>query len=215
MPSSAAMSGTATVKCGEILEEADEDPGNPDNVIDFYTGRPIAKADRDRGGNTPDFWNREHLRAKSHGFPGESQHAFTDAHHLRAADKSVNAARGDLDFDEGGQAHNECTACRFDADSWDPGPSRRGDVARSLLYMDLRYDDSDSGTPDLELVDHTTSIGERHLGHLCTLLVWHEEDPLDGTERRRKDVIFAWQGKRNPFIDHPEWVQSIWADGCA
>jgi hypothetical protein len=42
----------------EILEEADEDPGNPDNVIDFCTGRPIAKADRDRGGNTPDAWIR-------------------------------------------------------------------------------------------------------------------------------------------------------------
>jgi hypothetical protein len=56
-----------------------------------------------RGGNTPDFWNREHLWAKSHGFPGESQHAFTDAHHLRAADKSVNGDRGNLDFDEGGR----------------------------------------------------------------------------------------------------------------
>jgi Endonuclease I len=66
--------------------------------------------------------------------------------HLRAADKSVNADRGDLDFDEGGQAHNECTTCQFDADSWDPGPSRRGDVARALLYIHLRYDGSDSGT---------------------------------------------------------------------
>jgi uncharacterized protein len=81
-----------------------------------------------------------------------------------AADKSVNGDRGDLDFDEGGQAHNACTACRFDADSWDPGPSRRGDVARALLYMDLRYDGSDGGTPDLELVDRRTSIGERHSG---------------------------------------------------
>jgi endonuclease I len=148
----------------QILEEADEDPANPNNVVGFYTGRSIPKADRDRGGNTPDAWNREHLWAKSHGFPSESQHAFTDAHHLRAADKSVNGDRGDLDFDEGGQAHNACTACRFDADSWDPGPSRRGDVARALLYMDLRYDGSDGGTPDLELVDRRTSIGERHSG---------------------------------------------------
>ena len=198
----------------EILEEADEDPANPSNVIDFYTGRSIPKAQRDQGGNTPDFWNREHLWAKSHGFPGESQHAFTDAHHLRAADKSVNGDRGNLDFDEGGQAHDECGACPFDADSWDPGPARRGDVARALLYMDLRYDGSDGGTPDLELVERTTSIGERHFGHLCTLLVWHEEDLVDDAERRRNDIVFSWQGNRNPFVDHHEWVQSIWGDGC-
>jgi endonuclease I len=87
-------------------------------------------------------------------------------------------------------------------------------VARALLYMDLRYDGSDGGTPDLELVDRTTSIGDRHLGHLCALLVWHEEDLVDDAERRRNDVIFAWQGNRNPFVDHPEWAQSVWSDGC-
>ena len=43
---------------------------------------------------------------------------------------------------------------------------------------------------------------------------WHE-DLVDEAERRRNDVIFAWQGNRNPFIDHPEWVQRIWGDGCA
>ena len=61
--------------------------------------------------------------------------------------------------------------------------------------MDLRYDGSDSGTPDLELLDRTTSIGERHFGHLCTLLVWHEEDLVDDAERRRNDVIFALAGQ--------------------
>jgi hypothetical protein len=54
--------------------------------------------------------------------------------------------------------------------------------------MDLRYDGSDGGTPDLELVDRTTSIGERHFGYLCTLLVWHE-DLVDDAERRRNGVI--------------------------
>jgi uncharacterized protein len=56
----------------------------------------------------------------------------------------------------------------------------------------------------LRSADHTTSIGERHLGRLCTLLLWHEEDPVDATERQRNDVIFAWQDNRNPFVDHPE-----------
>jgi len=73
----------------------------------------------------------------------------------------------------------------------------------ALLYMDLPYDGSDGGTPDLELVDCTTSIGELHSGHLCTLLVWHEEDVVNDAERRRNDGVFAWQGNRNPFIDLP------------
>ena len=61
--------------------------------------------------------------------------------------------------------------------------------------MDLRYDGSDGGTPDLELVDRTTAIGERHLGHLCQLVVWHGEDLVDDAERRRNDVVFAWPGR--------------------
>jgi hypothetical protein len=51
-------------------------------------------------------------------------------------------------------------------------------------------------------------VTSRHLGHLCTLLLWQEEDVVDDAERRRNDVIFAWQGNRNPVVDHPEWVQS-------
>lgn len=30
-------------------------------------------------------------------------------------------------------------------------------------------------------------------------------------KQRRNQVIHdSWQGNRNPFIDHPEWVASIW-----
>ena len=79
--------------------------------------------------------------------------------------------------------------------------------------MDLRYDGS-GGTPDLELVDRATAIGERHSGLLCQLLVWDEQDPVEDAERRRNDVIFAWQGNRNPFVDHPEWARSIWGGEC-
>ena len=80
--------------------------------------------------------------------------------------------------------------------------------------MDLRYDGSDGGTPHLELVDRSTAIGEQHFGHLCQLVVWHEQDPVDDAERRRKDVIFAWQDNRNPFVDDPEWVHSVFGDQC-
>ena len=85
-----------------ILEEADEDPSNPANVIAFYTGRPIPKTRRDRGGSDQDAWNREHIWSKSKGFPNRGQDAHTDAHHIRAADKSVNTDRSNNDFADGG-----------------------------------------------------------------------------------------------------------------
>ena len=39
---------------------------------------------------------------------------------------------------------------------------------------------------------------------------WYEQDPVDDWERQRNDVIQKWQGNRNPFIDHPDWVNTIW-----
>jgi endonuclease I len=52
---------------------------------------------------------------------------------------------------------------------------------------------------------------EPNLGKLSTLLEWHKQDPVDNWERRRNDIIFKkYQGNRNPFIDHPEFVEKIW-----
>ncbi len=198
----------------DILMEADRDPADPNLIVDFYSGRRIPITDRDQGGNTPDFWNREHVWPNSHGFPNRDQHAFTDAHHLRASDKSINGDRGNRDFDGAGQAHDECSLCRIDDDSWEPPDAVKGDVARMLFYMAVRYDGTDGGTPDLELVDRTTQGSEPRLGHLCTLTVWHELDPVSATEQARNDVIFRWQDNRNPFIDHPEWVAVIWGGAC-
>ncbi|MCF5932996.1 endonuclease, partial [Xanthomonas perforans] len=39
-----------------------------------------------------------------------------------------------------------------------------------------------------------------------TLLAWHQADPPDDAERARNEVIFSFQGNRNPFVDHPEWA---------
>jgi serine protease len=87
----------------EALKYTDEDPANTANVILLYTGRSQAKT-YNAGANSsdPDAWNREHVWAKSHGFPDEGQWAHTDIHHLRPADVSVNSTRGNKDFDWGG-----------------------------------------------------------------------------------------------------------------
>jgi endonuclease I len=203
-----------------MIADLDQDPENPGNVIDLYTGRSIPVLRRDCGYNDDDAWNREHVWAKSHGFPREQQHGYTDINHLRAADKSVNRDRSNYDFKMGGNEHDECTGCSLDsaAATWEPPDRVKGRIARMLMYMDVRYegnDESDDGMPDLVLVDTSTKgLKEPTIGYLPDLLDWHCKFPVSDTERRRNDKVHSWQGNRNPFIDHPEYVESIWNHTC-
>ncbi|MEQ8354645.1 MAG: endonuclease [Kiloniellaceae bacterium] len=198
-----------------ILKEADEDPANSANIVAFYTGRSIPKSRQDTGSGDQDSWNREHTWPKSKGFPSKGQDAHTDAHHIRPADRSVNTDRSNNDYANGGEPDDECTGCREGDGTWEPPDAVKGDAARMMFYLVVRYEGNDqSGTPDLELVDRLTHTGEPHLGKLCTLVAWHGFDPVSADERRRNDVIQSWQGNRNPFIDHPEFVQAIWGEEC-
>jgi len=191
-----------------ILRETDEDPDNPNNVILLYTGRSQPKS---TFGGGADDWNREHVWAKSHGDFGNNPPAGPDAHHIRPTDASVNSSRGNLDFDNGGQQHNEAPGCYFDDDSWEPRDEVKGDVARMIFYMDVRYDGSD-GVSDLEVIDEVDTYPNAEHGKLSTLLEWHLQDLPDDFELNRNEVIYGYQENRNPFIDHPEFATAIWGD---
>jgi endonuclease I len=194
----------------DILKESDRDPNNPDNVILIYTGWSVEAGLPGEEYDNGNGWSREHVWAKSHGFPSESQDAYRDAHHLRPCDISVNSARGTKDFDNGGSPHSEATECNTDSDSWEPRPAVKGDIARMMFYMATRYE-GENGDPDLELVDYTgTSTDTPYFGKLSTLIQWNEEDPVDDFERNRNEVVFSYQGNRNPFVDHPEYVNAIY-----
>jgi endonuclease I len=189
------------------LQDTDQDPANPNNVVLLYSGRSQAK--NTNGGNAND-WNREHVWAKSHGDFGTVTGPGTDVHHLRPEDVTVNSVRGNKDFDNGGSTVAECPGCLSDADSFDPRPAVRGDVARMIFYMAVRYDGGD-GFADLEPNDSVNNGSAPYLGKLSVLKAWSAGDPPDAFEKRRNQVIFDnWQHNRNPFIDHPEWVNSIW-----
>lgn len=194
-----------------ILRDTDEDPDNPDNVILLYTGRSQPKS---TFGGGADDWNREHVWAKSHGDFGNNPPAGTDAHHIRPTDASVNSSRGNLDFDNGGQQHNEATDCYFDDDSWEPRDEVKGDVARMIFYMAVRYDGSD-GVADLEVVDEVDTSPNAEHGKLSTLLEWHLQDLPDDFELNRNEVIYGYQENRNPFIDHPWFATAIWGNPTA
>ena len=192
-----------------ILKNTDEDPDNSSNVILIYTN--ISRAKSDFGGNLGD-WNREHVWAKSHGDFGTSAPAGTDAHHIRPSDVKVNSLRGHLDFDLGGSPVPNCPGCKRDSDSFEPPDRVKGDVARMIFYMATRYEGG-SGEPDLEVVDRVNTYPNPEHGKLSELMEWNTQDPPDDFEENRNDVIYyQYQENRNPFIDHPEYVNAIWGD---
>lgn len=210
----------------EALEITDQCSVSDSNLFLIYSMRSQSKFQRDRGtsfnyaanGYTLiDSWNREHIWPKSHGFPEERDTAYTDLHHLRPADRSINSARNtrsfdysdEMYFDNGGLAPTPCKTSKHQY-SWEPPDPVKGDIARMMFYMAVRYEGPDY---DLELVDYVVPNNNKLpiLGKLSTLLKWHELDPVDQNERKRNEIIFSrYQGNRNPFIDHPEFVNLIW-----
>jgi endonuclease I len=225
----------------DILEDADQDPGNASRILDVYRNASYAKVG---GGNSN--YNREHVWPNSYGFPndGGSNYPYTDCHNLFLCNIGYNGQRDRKPFDNGSASWVEMTTVGGGSGSY-PGNSnwrttsnspggfevwqdRRGDIARALFYMDVRYEggthQNGSAEPDLILTDtvslitnsatgNNTSVA--YMGKLSVLLQWHAQDPVDGKEMARNDAVFGYQGNRNPFVDHPEWVDCIFANQCS
>ena len=201
-------------ECWDALEVTDADPSNSGNVIGIYS-----RFSMDGPGhyNSGSGWNREHVWPQSRGNFNTSPGPGTDIHSLRACDISTNSARSNKIFDNGGSTYVDAsgvysgtTPAKSDSDSWEPGDDQKGDIARMIFYMATRYE-GENGEPDLELADNVSA--DETMGKLSTLLEWHENDPVDQVEIDRHENIYSFQGNRNPFIDHPEWVDDIWGDG--
>ncbi|OIQ29574.1 MAG: endonuclease I [Bacteroidetes bacterium MedPE-SWsnd-G2] len=195
----------------DILKEADVNPENSNQVWLVYSEEGRPKLDFQTSSINTNKWNREHTYPRSRGGfesieeddiadgvdlywttkADSLRHANSDAHGLRAADAQENSARSNLHY---GQYNGpDGTLGSF-----------KGDVARGVFFLAVRYNDLDvvSGYPDV--------VGQ--LGDLTTLLDWHRNDPPDDFEMQRNNVIYNWQFNRNPFIDEPELVEYIWGD---
>ena len=130
----------------DILRSSDKDPNNPNNVILVYCGSSIDAYDF-ASNLEPDFWSREHVWPKSHGDfslgdPYEIP-LYSDAHNLKPADLTMNTVRGDKDFDYGGEVVMNGlieTSCFDTEQTFEPRDEVKGDVARIILYMDVRYE---------------------------------------------------------------------------
>jgi endonuclease I len=191
----------------DALKSTDADPANAANVIMVYSGKSMSG---DAGGGDTDQWNREHTWAKSHGDFGTDPGPGTDLFHLRPCEVGVNSTRGNLDFDEGGSELPEAPGNFVDGDSFEPRDAVKGDIARGIMYMAVRYD-GDDGFADLEPNDSVGNDSQPFIGKLSVLMAWHTQDPPDAAEQARNDLIFdQFQHNRNPFIDHPEYADAIW-----
>ncbi len=199
----------------EAMSTIDADPINKNTVILIYSRRSDPSSNCCSSG-----WNREHLWPNSYGIDSRGP-AHSDIHALRPCDSNVNSSRGNKHFDESNldsryykfPSHPEATLCSSDNNSWSPPESLKGDIARAMFYMDIRYEGND-GEPDLELTDELAEITSNNskMGSLKTLLVWHMLDPVSEEEKIRNDRVYEIQKNRNPFIDRPQWVSSIWGN---
>jgi endonuclease I len=112
--------------------------------------------------------------------------------------------------------------------SFEPWRKRKGDMARAVLYMDVRYEGGVAGPssntpgqsePDLVLTDNRTLIqitssSPAYMGLRADMLAWHSADPPTTGDVLRNDVVQSFQGNRNPFVDRPEWVAIAFAEPC-
>ena len=197
--------------CWDILQESDVDPLNSNNVILIYTRESVNGSQEYNGGGG---WNREHVWAKSRGDFGTSIGEGTDVHNLRACNINLNSTRNNYSFDNCDTNCSQSFGNYYSGSArvFEPRDQDKGDVARIIFYMEVRYE-GDNGEEDLEMTNNILFYNNepRH-GVRSTLLEWHELDPVDDFERNRNDVIYSYQGNRNPFIDHPELVDYIWGD---
>jgi len=200
----------------DILKEADQNPTQSNEVWLLYKEISRSKLDNHTIGSSTGKWNREHTFPRSRGGFGSRdgddiadgkdvfwnttadslRHGYSDAHALRAADGPENSSRNNKHYGDpslGGYNGPANTAGSF-----------YGDVARSVLYMAVRYN-------GLEVVNgYPEEDGQ--LGDLATLLEWHRNDPPDDYEMNRNNVVYTWQLNRNPFIDQPDMVEYIWGN---
>lgn len=187
-----------------ILKDIDECPTNSSMVQLLYLQHGRAKSNF--GGGIGQ-WNREHVWANSHGI-NDTLPAYSDVHHLHPTDVQVNSTRGNLDFDT---VSGWADSYSYDTGAFEPPDAGKGDVARAMFYMAVRYNGTGDGafTRDLELTNVIPTSGPL-FGKLNTLLDWNELDPVDDYEIRRNNLIHsAYQKNRNPFVDHPEWARTV------
>lgn len=209
-----------------LFKTSDADPNKSGNIIWFYTG--TSHSYDGTLGSSANTTNREHVWAKTGGSTFDPQSGpGSDGHHLRPTESLLNNARSNYGFAEVSQSNNNRVAegnsysygstadelCYLGSVSggtfFYPAKGYRGATARILMYMQVRWGDEFS----LDFVDGATTNNGKSIGKITDLFKWHLQEPPTDEEIRRNNVVAAYQGNRNPFIDHPEYAEMIYCNG--
>ncbi len=206
---------------GTILDIYSENPQGTD--VYEYTIRTGQCGSNGYNGEG-DCYNREHLMPQS--YFDHKMPMRTDVHHIFPSDGYVNAKHGNLPFGEvanpnytslngskqGPNSFNYSGA--YMGVVFEPIDEFKGDIARAYFYMATRYQNQ------IASWEHANSGSEHTFNGtsdqvfddwmLAMLLKWNAEDPVSQREIDRNNAAYQFEGNRNPFIDHPEFVDEIW-----
>lgn len=205
---------------------------NDNTVLDMYSENPTGLDSYNYTHNNRkcgnynsenDCYNREHIFPQ--GFFNKRYPMRSDIHHVVPSDGYVNNRRSNYPFGEvsnaswtsnNGSKVGSNTFGSFSGTVFEPIDEFKGDIARMLLYFATRYeDDVTSNSWD----SHNSSSSNPLNGtnnqvyedwYIKLLHKWHTNDPVSNREIVRNNEAYKFQGNRNPFIDHPEYVTQIW-----
>ncbi|MGG8497462.1 endonuclease [Tenacibaculum sp. TC6] len=200
---------TYTPDVWNALKQTDISPSDNTKVVLIYgwddTDTDITNdltRDKDNHGSGSGVWNREHVYAKSLANPDlGTTGPGADAHNLRPADSQRNSTRNNRKFAAGSGIASYITPEGY----WYPGDEWKGDVARMIMYMYLRYGNQ---TLPINVGVGTTVATDPNM--IDVFLQWNAEDPVSDIEKQRNPVLEQMQGNRNPFIDNPAFATKIW-----
>lgn len=187
------------------------------NGEDPYTYHIPANQNSGASGGEGSSYNREHLIPQS--VFGSAMPMVSDAHHILPTDSFVNAQRGNLPFGNVTQTHwtsmngskrGSTTMSGYHGNVFEPIDEFKGDIARCFFYFATRYQDQIANWSYPMFDGSTDKVFANNF--LEILLQWHLTDPVSDRERAINNRIYAFQNNRNPFVDHPDYVQLIWGD---
>ncbi len=173
------------------------------------------------GGVEGDCYSREHSFPKS--WFGDVSPMNTDLIHIFPTDQFVNNMHSNYPFAVVGTAtatslngtkKGSCATPGYTGIVFEPINAYKGDFARAYFYMATRYENVISTWSAYSIyadaVLNGTSYPAFETWFLNLLISWNIQDPVSAKEIARNDSVYKIQHNRNPFIDHPEWVDSVW-----
>jgi endonuclease I len=201
---------------------------NDGTILDIYSENPtgsdpynFSRGDDQCGNYNGEgvCYNREHSFPKS--WFDDGQPMYSDVHHLFPTDGQVNGQRGNFPYGEVGSISFESengslkgsarSGLGYSGTVFEPIDEFKGDLARAYFYMATRYEDILTNWSSPMLDGSDDQVYEEWA--LDMLVTWHQNDPVSQKEIDRNNNAYSYQGNRNPFVDHPEWVNTIWGDG--